>query len=142
MKYTRKDIEKIVDLAFRGAARDETLKRELNLNNYRIKQRKILFQRTDVLQGLEILFNAIYPQLDKKDPPAMHAAERIPLETLGLSTRCYTALFRNGVCTVADLLRLTEDDIRRARGVGAKCAAEIREKREAFIEEFEKKFAP
>lgn len=136
MKYTRGDIRQIVDLAFRGAMQDEKLQRELGLDHYKIEEKRALLESPEVLRGLDILFNAIYPRLDEENL-LFQTADKYPLEYLDLSSRSFAALTRSGVRTVADLLRMTEDELCRVRSVGKKSAAEIRERRDQFIENFE-----
>ena len=135
MKYTRGDIEKIVDLAFRGAIQDEKLQRELGLDYYKIEEKRALIESPEVMRCLDILFNSIYPRVDEENL-LLQTAEKYPLEYLELSSRSLAALTRGGLHTVADLLRMTENELSRVRSIGVKSHMEIRRQQEQFIEKF------
>lgn len=57
--------------------------------------------------------------------PTGHGA---PLEVLGLSPRAHGVLVRHGVATVGDLLRRSEHDLTRVRGLGSTLLREVQAK--------------
>ena len=50
---------------------------------------------------------------------------KIPVSVMGMSTRACNCLVRAGCNTVADILALDEEGVRRMRNLGPKTAAEI-----------------
>lgn len=140
MKYSRSDITQLVQLAFKGIRNDAALQQELSLTEQDIQQREATLLSSDVLDALEILFNAVYPQgepLSKKEL-LFQTAEKYSLETLQLSTRAYNILTRCEVRTVADLLSISEKRLKKIRGLGATSQGfgEIKEKMNQFIQDF------
>ena len=145
MKYSREEIARLIELAFKGAAVDNQLQAELGLTEVDIARKKKLLTEESVMGGLEILFNAIYPRMQEEvdpDPPILQTARNYPLEYLEISGRPRLALSwceRFGkIRTVADLLRLSEHEISQIRGIGvnSKSMEEIRAKRSKFIEDY------
>ncbi len=65
----------------------------------------------------------------------MSTSEGAPLKVLDLSTRAYNCLRRAGVCTVAELASLTDEQILNIRQVGVKTLAEIQEKLNLYLDE-------
>ena len=57
--------------------------------------------------------------------PASNDPKDIPVTIMGLSTRACNCLLRAGCNTVADVLSLEEDSVRRMRNLGPVTAAEI-----------------
>lgn len=143
MKYDRTDILQLIKLAFQGIEADEALQRELELSAGEISRSKAALVSPDALQGLEILFNAIYPRGREEESPLMKAAQNYPLEYLNLSPRAYNALRTRGgrigtFTTVADLLKPSEYQLSRIPGLGqnSKSLQEIKNKRQQFIVDF------
>jgi len=57
---------------------------------------------------------------------------KTPIDTLGLSSRAKNALLRGGIEFVEQVLKLTDDDLLRLRGMGVKTVDEIKEKLKEF----------
>lgn len=142
MKYNRQEIQAIIDLAFKGVRSDQALSDELRVSHIDLTKIERLFRREEVLLGLEVIFNGIFPQRPPESNPLIETAERYPIEHLGLSARPYSFLIRSErygkIRTVADLLRLSDSDINKIRGITAysKSFQEVKEKREKFVEDF------
>ena len=142
MKYNREEIRTIIELAFKGAHSDPALLDELQLSNIELSKIERLFRREDVLLGLEVIFNGVFPQKPSASDPLLEAAARYPIEYLHLSARPYSFLMRSEqygrIQTVADLFRLSDADLNRIRGITAysKSFQEIKDKREKFLEDF------
>ena len=69
----------------------------------------------------------------RTDPAGMRF---MSIEELNLSVRSYNCMRRAGCFTIGDVMRLLENDgegLMKIRGLGARSAAEIREKIESFI---------
>lgn len=142
MKYSREEIQTIIGLAFKGAQSDPALLNELQLAPTELRKIERLFQREDVLLGLEVIFNGIFPQCPAAPDPLFETAARYPIEYLGLSARPYSFLVRSErfgrIRTVADLLHLSDKDLINIRGINpySKSFQEIKDKRDKFIEDF------
>ena len=142
VKYSQEEIKTIIDLAFKGARSDPALLDELQLSHTELTQMEQLFRREDVLLGLEVVFNGIHPQKPSETNPLFEAADRYPIEYLDLSARAYTFLIRSDrygrIRTVADLLRLSDADLSKIRGLTpySKSFQEVKCKREKFVEDF------
>ena len=138
MKYSRAEIIQLIQMAFRGAEADRALKREMNITSSELAQSCALLMCPDVLSGLEILFNAVYPRAEEL-PTLLQVAEKYALEYLELSARPYPVLTKRGrLRNVADLLRLSDYQISSLRGIGpnSKSLEEIRRKRQKFINDY------
>ena len=144
MKYNRTDLIKLIDMAWKGIQADDGLKEELFLSEGEITKRMQILRQPDVLGGLEILFNSIYPRIKTEENLLLQVAENYPLEFLNLSARPYNILSKTEqfgpIRTVADLLRLSEYQISKIRGIGrnSKNMEEIKNKRIKFISDFDK----
>ncbi len=146
MKYHQQEIIQIIDLAFQGCRANKALQSELHMTDRdQINRLQSLLKEPDTLLALEILFNGIYPQcqtVEISSSPLLQAADKYPLEYLGLSARTRGALSKltayGELRTVADLLRLSDGQISRIRGIGAnsKSMEEIRSKRMKFIQDY------
>ena len=62
------------------------------------------------------------------------SAQDVPIDVLGLSTRPYNALRRIGVDTIAQLARMSAEEIHGVYGIGARSYAEIEEKLSTYLE--------
>ena len=51
-----------------------------------------------------------------------------PIDALNLSTRSYNGLRRNGVCTIGELVALSEEEIFSMKNLGKKSAEEVFQK--------------
>ncbi len=142
MKYSREEIKTIVDLAFTGTRANPVLLDELELSWAELDQIQLIFRREEVLRGLDVIFNGILPQKPLEPNPLFEAAERYPIEYLDLSARCHSFLTRpdcySKIRTVADLLRLSDADLNKKRGLtpNSKSFQEVKFKREKFVEDF------
>ncbi|MCD8129793.1 MAG: hypothetical protein LUE16_00695 [Lachnospiraceae bacterium] len=146
MKYDQQDIIRIIDLAFKGCQADSALQSELRITSAEdIERLHALLKEPDTLSALEILFNGIYPQPPQgniSSSPLLQAADKYPLEYLCLSARTMGALTKltayGELRTVADLLKLSDGQLTRIRGIGAnsKSMEEIRSKRMKFIQDY------
>lgn len=142
MKYDKVDLLQLIDLSFKGLERDINLQAYYRLSPYEILRIRDVMRSLDVLQGLEIIFNCIYPQTEKSESAILQAARHYPLEILGLSPRVEAALRRTNkygeIATVANLLRLTDYEISKIRGIGqgSKAMADLQEKRQKFLDDY------
>ncbi len=92
--------------------------------------------------GVMVLFQALSAAMIPVKRSLQQTAENYPLEYLELSARPYTSLVKStqfgAIRTVADLLRISDSQISRIRGIGpnSKGLEEIRRKRLKFVQAF------
>lgn len=143
MKYNQEDIIRLIDLAFSDYTVNEDFQRKVPLAAPSdMEHMQSLLKQPETLQALLIVFS----ELNLCDPgaafhtsPLLVAADQYPLSYLALSNRTINALSHQpALVTVGDLLRMSDAELTRIRGIGprSKAMEEIRTARIKFIREF------
>lgn len=141
MKQNKKEPLLFVCTAHTVLLNNESRKKEFGLTEDEEKRLEELLSQPETAHGIMVLHQALNAALS----PArslQQTAENYPLEYLGLSARPYTCLAKSllfgEIRTVADLLRLSEAQISRIRGIGpnSKGLEEIKRKRLKFVQDF------
>ena len=81
-----------------------------------------------ILQAADILVDHLSVVAGKEDRSAEDAASKILVEEVNLSPRTTNALLNNDIKTIADVLTLTDEELRSLKGFGNKAYQEVREK--------------
>lgn len=80
------------------------------------------------LHGLGVYFSGLAEAVAEQQAfEAATAAGELPLDSFELSTRTADALRRDGITTVAELLRMSEDELLRVPKFGRKSLLEVKE---------------
>lgn len=92
------------------------------------KASQILVDHFSVIAGIEVEVAGIPVEVDKIEKNAENAAAKILIEEVNLSPRTTNALLNNDIKTIADALKLTDEELRNLKGFGNKAYQEVREK--------------
>lgn len=142
MKRNKKELLLFVCTACTILLKNESRKQELGLTDAQAERLEEILTQPETARGIMVLFKALYAELLPAKRSLQQAAENYPLEYLGLSARPYASLAKSmqfgAIRTVADLLRLSDSQISRIRGIGpnSKGLEEIRRKRLKFVQAF------
>ncbi|HBG81344.1 TPA: DNA-directed RNA polymerase subunit alpha [candidate division CPR2 bacterium] len=89
---------------------------------------EILVDHFSVVAGREVAGAGMPTETQKPERTAEDAASKILVEEVNLSPRTTNALLNNDIKTIADILKLTDDELRSLKGFGNKAYQEVREK--------------
>lgn len=90
---------------------------------------KVIVEISEQAQQTDFIFESEEEPVNKK--------LEMKIEQLDLSVRLFNSLKRSGISTVAQVVRLTEEDVMRFRSLGKKSFKELKEKLEEHGLEFE-----
>ncbi len=90
---------------------------------------QVVVEISEKAQQQQFIFEAVEEPINKK--------LEMKIEQLDLSVRLFNALKRSGIYTVAQILKLTEEDVMRLRSLGRKSFRELKEKLAEHGLEFE-----
>ncbi len=142
MKRKKKELLLFVCTVYTVLLKNESRKQELGLTEAEEKRLAELLAQPETARGIMVLYQAMSAALSPAKRSLQQTAENYPLEYLGLSARPYACLAKSllygEIRTVADLLRLSEAQISRIRGIGpnSKSQEEIKRKRLKFVQDY------
>lgn len=93
-----------------------------------IQAAEILVDHFSVVAGREVSEAGAPQEAAKVERTPEDAASKILVEEINLSPRTTNALLNNNIKTIADILVLTDDELRNLKGFGNKAYQEVREK--------------
>lgn len=105
--------------------------RSVSVSEAEIARKEHSLKNEMILDCLEFLLNR--PDAEEMLKASYKAVTDYPLESLKLAPRPYGALRRCGnILTVGDLLELSDEQLRRIRGIGSSAYIEVKERLKVF----------